>query len=326
VFGTKSAIYVSSSHDRAEEFLDPVRVADVGTLALGMRRGPRIAVSGAWVVVTAVASERGGGRDGDLLCWRSEDYGVSWKPGGRINSKEGSAREGLHAMAAGLKGAVFCAWIDLDGNLPRICGALSKDDGGTWGSPIVIQADSAAICPCCHPSVAIDANGAIAVMWRGQEKGARDMVVARSVDGGATFSKPVKVGTGTWRLDACPMDGGALISTLGRTISVWRRQDQVFRAEVEGTEVSMGDGEQPWITTGPSGLYVVWLRKRGGPLMLWWKGCESPVQIDSAANDPMIASLAGSSGPVVSVWESGEGDKPKIVAARIGGPSRNRKK
>jgi hypothetical protein len=320
VFGTKNAIYVSSSRDRAGSFFDPVRVANVGSLALGMRRGPRIAASGPWVVVTAIAGERGGGRDGDLLCWRSEDYGLSWNPAGRINSKEGSAREGLHAMAAGPKGAIFCAWIDLDGDAPRICGALSKDAGGSWGTPVVVQGDSTAICPCCHPSVAIDANGAVAVMWRGQENGARDMVVARSENGGTTFSSPAKIGSGTWKLDACPMDGGALVSTLGRTLSVWRRQDKIYRAEMTGDEVSLGDGEQPWIAMGPVGLCVVWLRKRGGPLLLWWKGRDLPLEIDSAANDPVVASPESHSGPVIAAWESGAGDHTRIVAARIGGP------
>ena len=60
------------------------------------------------------------------------------------------------------------------------------------------------------PVLAIDATGQIVVMWRNWLGGSRDMYLARSRDG-VTFSKPEKLGTGTWQINACPMDGGGLV-------------------------------------------------------------------------------------------------------------------
>ena len=47
-------------------------------------------------------------------------------------------------------------------------------------------------------------------MWRNSLDGARDMFVSESRDGGRTFSNARKLGSGTWPLKACPMDGGHL--------------------------------------------------------------------------------------------------------------------
>ncbi|KAJ3054740.1 hypothetical protein HK102_011471, partial [Quaeritorhiza haematococci] len=47
-------------------------------------------------------------------------------------------------------------------------------------------------------------------MWRNSLKGARDLFLADSSDGGRTFSPAEKLGRGTWPLNACPMDGGAV--------------------------------------------------------------------------------------------------------------------
>jgi hypothetical protein len=212
--GTKSGVYVVASRYCCAVFDPAKRIASVGSLALGMRRGPRVAVSGETVVVTAIAGEQGGGRDGDLLCWRSTDEARTWTTAERINTNAGTAREGLHAMAAGPKAELFCVWIDLALETPRLCGSVSTDSGAHWSPARPVTGDSDRICPCCHPSVAFDANGQVWVLWRGDRDGARDMFVAQSKDHGSTFSSPTKVGTGTWKLDACPMDGGALVSAV----------------------------------------------------------------------------------------------------------------
>lgn len=318
--GTKNGVYVCASGDSAATFGKATQVAAVGALSLGMRRGPRIAVSGETVVVTAIAGEKGGGRDGDLLRWRSTNYGRTWSAGARINATAGSAREGLHAMAVGAGQELFCAWIDLSGELPTISGSASSDAGVHWSAPSRVTREGDRICPCCSPSAAIDAKGRIWTMWRGDTDGARDLYVASSEDHGATFSPPSKVGTGTWKLDACPMDGGAMTAALGRTTTVWRRDRTVFRAEIAGPEISLGEGEQPWIAAGPAGLYCTWVERRGGALELWTTGRDAPVELDPHANDPVIASSESCYAPVVAVWESGEGDRPKIVAARIVAP------
>jgi hypothetical protein len=322
-FGTPDAVWVSRSDDGVQSFARPRVIARVGVLSLGLRRGPRIAVSQdldrakSYAVVTAIAGEKGGGKDGDLLAWRSENDGRTWSPAVRINPSPGSAREGLHAMAAAPGDRVFCAWIDLESGTPRILGSLSTDGGVTWKKPVVLAADGGAICPCCSPSAAFGADGSVAVTWRGQSGGARDMVVARSTDRGVTFAPPTRMGDGTWTIDACPMDGGAVTTRLGRTTAVWRRESKIYRSDLAGPEVLLGEGEQPWIAASPTGPFVVWLRKRGGPLVLREPGSDAPIELDREANDPVIVAPSDGSGLVIAAWESGEASHPKIVVARI---------
>jgi hypothetical protein len=61
----------------------------------------------------------------------------------------------------------------------------------------------------------------------------------------------------------------------------------------------------------------VWLRKRGGPLVLRKPGSDAPIELDREANDPVIVSPSDGSGLVIATWESGEASHPKIVVARI---------
>jgi hypothetical protein len=68
-----------TAEDRGKSYGEPVKVGAAGTLALGMRRGPRVAATDKAVVVTAVGSKAGRGRDADLLAWRSDDGGKSWQ-------------------------------------------------------------------------------------------------------------------------------------------------------------------------------------------------------------------------------------------------------
>ena len=49
------------------------------------------------------------------------------------------------------------------------------------------------------------------------------------VDGGATFSKAEKSGEGTWKLNACPMDGGGIaVGPDAKAAAVWRRMETIF--------------------------------------------------------------------------------------------------
>ena len=113
VFGQGDLISIVRSSDGGETFDTPSVLPRPGKLALGMRRGPRIAVTSDAVLVAAVAGAKGGGADGDVLLYRSTDRGVTWTAPVAINDVPGSAREGLHAIVASPTGLVVVAWLDL---------------------------------------------------------------------------------------------------------------------------------------------------------------------------------------------------------------------
>ena len=86
----------------------------------------------------------------------------------------------------------------------------SADDGATWQANVwVYRSPDGNVCECCHPSIMVS-DDAVHVMFRNSLAGNRDMYVATSKDDGKTFVPAKKVGQGSWKLNACPMDGGML--------------------------------------------------------------------------------------------------------------------
>jgi hypothetical protein len=258
VFAHDNTIRVARSDDAGETFEQPVRLPVSGRMAVGMHRGPRIAATSSAVLVTAVIGAKGGGADGDVLLYRSGDRGTTWAPPIVLNDAVGAAREGLHAMEATSRGLVVVAWLDLRDKGTRIYAAVSRDHGATWAPDVLVYASpSGSVCECCHPSVAIDGQDRVAVMFRNSVNGNRDMyVVTRAADG--RFGAAVKMGIGSWPLNACPMDGGGIGVGASGLVAAWRRDDNVFLTTPQDPERRLGDGRDPVLATTGSHYDVAW--------------------------------------------------------------------
>jgi hypothetical protein len=144
-----------------------------------------------------------------------------------------------------------------DGKGTKLYGARSSDSGATWSKNMAIYASpDGSICECCHPSAAFGADGQILVMFRNWLGGSRDLYLTKSHDG-VNFSKPEKLGMGTWQLNACPMDGGGLVVAGGRIVTAWRREHEIYLATPGEKEVDLGSGIDVSIAAGSSGLYAI---------------------------------------------------------------------
>jgi hypothetical protein len=298
VFGKDSAIYHVSSPD-GRVFSAPVQIDALDKLALGMRRGPRVAVAGGSIVVTAISHA-----DGMLHCWRSLDGGRTWRADPLLNSASKSAREGLHAMAGDGHGVIAVAWLDSRAKGAELWSRVSRDGGATWGAETRVYASpDGHICECCHPSLALGPHGEIAALWRNWLGGARDMWLAVSRDGGATFPEPRKLGIGTWRLNGCPMDGGALAFTAnGQPHTVWRREKTVFSSATPEREDPLSEaGAQPVVNAGVRGIVTVW-EERGG--LMIQRGVASPARLTESGRAAALAGLPN--GATAIVWETDE--------------------
>jgi len=304
-FGAGNSIYFSASHDSGRTFSAPVKVAQAGILPLTRHRGPRIVFSGAAILISAV-----GGRkpstgahshslpsDGDLLIWRSLDDGKTWSAGALINDVQGAPTEGLHALASNGTGRVFAAWLDKrSGKGTQLYGARSTDGGLTWSKNFVIyQSPEGTICECCHPSVALDSNGQPLVMWRNWLAGSRDLYLLQSRDG-FTFDQPEKLGTGTWKLNACPMDGGALAVSEGRALTSWRRGETIFLDEPGKPETAIGAGKDVALVLNGRAIYAIWTAPRG--IVLWKNGQTEPL-----ASGGAFPAITASSDAAIAAWE-----------------------
>src|SRR5262249_15060624 len=146
VFGRGHSVMFAQSADSGRTFSKPVAVNRTPVLALGRHRGPRIVFAGGAMVVSAVAGTalatgehaHGLPSDGDLLTWRSTDRGETWSRAVTVNDSPGSAREGLHAMAADEDGHLAAVWLDLRSQGTRLYGSFSKDGGATWSKNLLV--------------------------------------------------------------------------------------------------------------------------------------------------------------------------------------------
>jgi len=314
-FGADDTVFYTCLTDGGATFRKPTPVSKLESLALGMRRGPRIAVSGDSIVISAIgglAHDRGGG---NLYSWTSADQGASWQGPSRLNDGVMSAREGLHGMAASPDGQLYCTWLDLRDKGTQIFGSRSADGGATWSTNVLIyQSPDGTVCECCHPSVAVGAKGRVYVMWRNFLDGNRDMFLTTSHDRGETFEPAVKLGEASWPLNACPMDGGAIsIVAADKIITVWRRDQEILLTDGEHhKERRLGMGMQPWVAADQHGLYAVWLSSRTGRLYLAKSAKDQPVELADHAQYPVVAAHPTGKGPVVVAWES-EGETGPLI-------------
>lgn len=314
-YGVENEIRYCRSEDNGESFSSSASLPAVHSLSLGMRRGPRIAAAKSAICVTAIGGKQGKGRDGDILASRSTDGGKTWNGPRAVNEIAGSAREGLHAMAAGGGDTICCVWLDLRSGKTEIMASVSTNAGETWGTnTLVYRSPDGSVCECCHPSVAIDSNGKVVVLWRNSLKGARDMYLATSDDSGKTYSKAQKLGAGTWPLNACPMDGGAVsVDSAGKFVTTWRRDKTVFLfGEGDLEERNLGQGEQPWVVATAEGPFAVWLKKRGDAALLISPGTTSAVELAPHARDPVLAIGPRGRGPLIAAWETREGNESTV--------------
>jgi hypothetical protein len=237
-----------------------------------------------------------------LTAWRSTDHGRTWTKTGAVNDVPGAAREGLHAVVplAGGKG-LFAVWLDLREKGTRLYGAKSVDGGSTWSKNVpVYESPDGTICQCCHPSLAVDASGAIHVMWRNVMDGSRDMYAAVSTDGGAHFAQSKKLGDGTWKLNACPMDGGGFVVVDGKITSAWRRENTIYLSEEGSAERAVGTGKDVAIARNRKGPYLAWTREAN--VVALAPGDKEPVMIGKDGGFATLLPLVD--GSVLAAWES----------------------
>lgn len=320
-YGVGDQVYYCRSTDAGKSFTAGKAAFSVPNMSLGMRRGPRIAVSKEEIVVSAIGGEQGKGRDGDILAWRSRDEGESWQGPVRVNDVVASAREGLHALAAGEDGTLWCTWLDLRNKRTELYASRSTDGGRTWSeNSVVYQSPDGSICECCHPSIAIH-DGAVHVLFRNSVDGNRDMYLASSVDGRRFQSR--RLGDEHWQLDACPMDGGMLsVDGDGKVFTVWRRGGLVYATrEGQQEEILLGRGEQPWVASTGRVNFAVWTGARQGELFITSLAKIEPRSIATLARDPVIATSPQHSTHAVVLWESKKGDAFTIEATTIDLPA-----
>jgi hypothetical protein len=158
--------------------------------------------------------------------WRPGD--TTFAPASTVHAENLPGARGWASVAADGAGAVHVVWLDgraaePPGAAPRamrqdIFQAVWRPDGSH--DEVTVATD---VCFCCKTAVAIAPDGTTYVAWRHiYPTNLRDIAVARSTDGGQTFSAPVRVSEDGWQIAGCPDDGPALaVDDAGVLHVVW---------------------------------------------------------------------------------------------------------
>lgn len=297
VFGRNDSIFCATSDNQGISFRSPALVGYVKGMHLGMARGPQMASSVRFTMITAID------KAGDIYFFQLTNKTNKWIGRGMVNDLRSSAPEGLMSIAADDKDHFYAVWLDTRiGKRNNIY--FSSFDAATnkWsGNKLVYQSPDSHVCECCKPNIAVQ-NGSVAIMFRNWLQGSRDLYLIRSEDRGNTFGMAQKLGTGTWKLNGCPMDGGGLVFDKKGTIhTTWQRQGNIYICQPGQNETILASGRTCGMVTDT----------QKNRLLVSYQDGENTKLVDIAKNETLLTvkgtylkSAILANGKIICAWES----------------------
>jgi hypothetical protein len=203
-----------------------VRVNGPGEVPYSRQEAPALAVSGDDVLITWAVTHPKMTPDkpfsNDLRLSRSTDGGKTFQPSVLVNDDQQVIGHSFDSIHVAPDGVIHLAWID---------GREGKKESGTFATRSTdhgrtveknLKVDEST-CVCCRTSMTSSPDGMLYVAWRKILPGdLRETVVARSIDGGQTFTAPVIVGHDKWIFPGCPHRPASVgTDRQGRLYVVW---------------------------------------------------------------------------------------------------------
>lgn len=321
-YGDKEVIYYSESTDGGVSFDEPEIVGTLEGLLLGYSSGPQIAYTKNKVVITAPS------RTGNLYSWSKDRANGIWEGPFRVNDIDKSVEECLSSITTSNEGYIYSTWIDTrtietsnenNSSIPveqpvennkgikkpkaKIYVSASKDDGKTWSkSQLVYKSPDGSVCECCKPSIESDKDGNLIIMFRNNIDGSRDLHYTISTDKGKSFAPPQKLGSGTWKINGCPMDGGGFTS-FGNDglMSAWQREGMVYTATSDLGEQLIGTGRAPSISGHRDHYSIVYTK--GDEVM----AIHEPMIMSEKIGNGTSAKVLATKAALIYIWVSEKG-------------------
>lgn len=177
---------------------------------------------------------------------RSSDDGATWSDLGWLHDDARAVEHGFASIAA-TPGGVAAVWLD-GRDMPAQTG--DEHDHGHHGAggamtlrgaifdPTVTSLETppasigldARVCECCDTDLAWTSEGPIVVYRDRGPNEERDIAVVRRT--GEGWSVPVPVHRDLWRIDACPVNGPAIVASGRQVVVTWYT-------------AAPGDGDEP---------------------------------------------------------------------------------
>ena len=221
-------------------FLEPVRVNSQpgSVIAIGTVRGAHLALGPpgtihvAWMG-SSEAQPRGPHGEAPMLYARSSDGGRSFEPERNVVT-HAYGLDGGGTVAADVQGNVSLVWHAGAGregeDQRRVWLARSSNGGATFEPEVAISGAGTGVCGCCGLSAAVDAAGALYILYRGAWQGDdRAMYLLRGQAFERRFTHTLLE---RWRIAACPMSTSAAAPTSNGIAIGWETDGEVAWAVV----------------------------------------------------------------------------------------------
>ena len=320
------------SRDGGVSWSEPVEVpaGDFPVAAVHRGADPQIAAAGDRLVVAWTARGTSDWGTGPIGTAASHDGGRTWTAAAPPADDRSTDGHGFLDLAAGPDGTIHAVWLDSrDSTGQGLRHASSRDGGRSWSPNATIDGRT---CECCWNRMRADGEELL-VLYRDHDP--RDLRLAKSGDGGASWRDLGRPGRFDWAFDGCPHVGGAL-ATSGDAIVALGWTGAPDRA---GLYVAMAAGGKPWseprrlggafarnadLANLGDGLVAVWDEANGGSTALFrsrsqdegatWSPPE-PIATRARPSHPLAIGTAG--GALVLWTETGDSGPATWASLRL---------
>lgn len=277
-------LYFSASHDAGKTFAAAVRVNDDktpgahGMHSLAVANDGRVYV--AWLDERDVAapkpSQLAGGHhmesNRELFVADSTDGGKTFSANRKV--VENACPCCKTALAVAADGTLYVSWRQvLPGDFRHIAVASSSDGAAHFSAPVIVSDDKWVLhgCPVSGPSLSLDANGNLRVVWFAAGEGdAPGLYFAETHDKGRTFSPRTPLMQET--VKGTP----ALATGNNRAVAIWQgsgaQQPETKIRELGGAGAAVSvaaNAELPSGAFSKDKLFVAYITKVGEKRSVW---------------------------------------------------------
>ena len=247
---------------------------------------------------------------------QSFDGGVSWSKPTRLVKDTAGNDQRYYDVALLENGEAAIMWLDNRKIIPQegssLYYAVTQGRSGFQNERMIGEG----CCPCCRTDLFIDSKSGIHVLYRGiLQDSIRDMVHRVSIDGGNSFSAPVRISNDNWVINGCPHTGPSMTENRAGLHFAWftggsRKGSYYTRSVDNGKSFKEHDqvsllGSHPQLAALSNGaLAIVWdetvsrdgkFNKRIGMQVRGNEGTAAPREFitpdSSIASYPVITSV-----------------------------------
>jgi hypothetical protein len=208
--GAGAQLVALTSQDGGDTFGAPVPVSAPGTSVAGHGESAPSLVLGA-KGLGALWEQKAPTGTGTQLVASGSAMASQWSKPVVVTDKPEPSTNSYSSLSVAPNGDFYAVWLDGRSRVPSTLDVYlsrSTDGGKTWSANTLVARGA---CPCCRPVAAITAQNTVHVAWRHVYAGdIRDIALATSRDGGASFSPPTRVAVDGWHVVGCPHTGPAL--------------------------------------------------------------------------------------------------------------------